>query len=503
MQNKHNLSRTINSETKRQIRKECGFGCIICGFSIYVYHHIDPEFDEAISHDVDKIGLLCGKHHDMVHRGIYPTQFIKKMRLNPYCICNPSQYDYCIDPLSDIMIKVGNLSFINTKSIIHIDDVNILSINVPEEVGSPPIISAQFYDRNGLKVGWIENNEWYGNSSAFDIDTKGSKIIIRSKLHSIDLELILSHPNIISIEKINMFFNGTSIVGTKDTGFKIETQNSSISTGKNEIIYKNSPFGINIQGHKIMFGSPKVITTKNKEGAEIDLGGYYEVKNGKVHLDYSNSEIPKVSLSFVQKNSVCNIVVPKVLFPNAKLTVNNKQDDDSICDCRSNLKYKDCCKIFYHKIESLENHPSLYKLLQQIFSNYEVNQIQYKCSYLPKIHAETLLLSPFETPIILINTSKTLAECNLGYSLLLWKLINDDYIYLTDVYTTFKNQIFVNLQDLLISFPILELLKTKKFEILKIKDLETKFIKSELENKLQTESDFNLKTNSFLYVSNE
>ena len=42
--NKYGLGRYIESDTRRLIRKRCGFGCVICGIGFFDYEHFDPDF---------------------------------------------------------------------------------------------------------------------------------------------------------------------------------------------------------------------------------------------------------------------------------------------------------------------------------------------------------------------------------------------------------------------------------------------------------------------------
>ena len=49
--NKLNLSRAIPVEVKKQVRRDSGYACVICGTCPYVYEHIEPEFKDAKIHD--------------------------------------------------------------------------------------------------------------------------------------------------------------------------------------------------------------------------------------------------------------------------------------------------------------------------------------------------------------------------------------------------------------------------------------------------------------------
>jgi len=68
--NKYGLSRDIPESTKREIRKRCGFSCVKCGFAYFQYHHFDPPFEVAKSHDPSGITLLCGRCHDLEKGGL-------------------------------------------------------------------------------------------------------------------------------------------------------------------------------------------------------------------------------------------------------------------------------------------------------------------------------------------------------------------------------------------------------------------------------------------------
>lgn len=57
--NKYGLSRYVPSDVRRIVRQRCGFGCVICGLSLYDYEHFAPYFKDAKSHDPDGITLLC------------------------------------------------------------------------------------------------------------------------------------------------------------------------------------------------------------------------------------------------------------------------------------------------------------------------------------------------------------------------------------------------------------------------------------------------------------
>lgn len=82
--NKHGLSRVIKADTMRQVRRECGFGCVICGLIPYQYDHFDPEFADATEHDPSRIALLCTTHHAEKTAGRISNTYVAGKRAHPH-----------------------------------------------------------------------------------------------------------------------------------------------------------------------------------------------------------------------------------------------------------------------------------------------------------------------------------------------------------------------------------------------------------------------------------
>src|SRR5680860_323928 len=91
--NKYGLSRNIPADVKRQIRKECGFGCVICGGAFITYEHIDPTFAEAREHDPEKMTLLCGGCHFRVTKGIWSKEKVRSAKKAPITFKNGGAKD--------------------------------------------------------------------------------------------------------------------------------------------------------------------------------------------------------------------------------------------------------------------------------------------------------------------------------------------------------------------------------------------------------------------------
>lgn len=124
--NIHGLSRDIPTDIKRQIRKECGFGCVCCGLAIATYEHIIPEFKDAKEHNPEKMAYLCGNCHDRVTRGIWSKEKVLEARKNPWCIINEKCHDSFDVSSTSPTIWVGPNEIINIHNIVSINEEVIL-----------------------------------------------------------------------------------------------------------------------------------------------------------------------------------------------------------------------------------------------------------------------------------------------------------------------------------------------------------------------------------------
>lgn len=187
MKNKQGLDRYIPEDVKHVVRKRCGFGCVECGSAIYQYHHFNPPFEEAKTHDPNGITLLCGNKHDEVHRGLLSNGEVSFYNSNPKCLSKGFSC-FTSHGLGPVVV-LGSNTFINNPNIIIGFGQPLLVIEAPEEQNAPFRLSALFQDQSGKEIARIDQNEWKGSSDNWDIQTSGTRFTIRQKPRSIDLEI--------------------------------------------------------------------------------------------------------------------------------------------------------------------------------------------------------------------------------------------------------------------------------------------------------------------------
>lgn len=206
--NRFGLSRTIPPDIKLQVRKNCGFGCVICGTGIVDYEHVDPEFKDAKIHDPNCIALLCPGCHAMVTRKQWSKARVKLAMRSPKSLQEGATrqfFDFCE---GNPVLKIGETILYGTETFIHFKGLDLLSVLPPEEEGGPFRLSGAFADSTGQVSLVIKENEWFASSSSWDVEVVGPRITIREGERNIALVLRVDPPNLLCIERLNMLIAG-------------------------------------------------------------------------------------------------------------------------------------------------------------------------------------------------------------------------------------------------------------------------------------------------------
>lgn len=144
--NKHGLDRYIPEPTKREIRRGCGFDCVVCGDSLIHYEHLDPEFKDAKTHDPQAMALLCGGCHDKVTRGSWSKDKVAAARKSPHCLTNGfSRGDFDFGSQHPYVV-LGGVHLHACPTPIEFRGQPLISIEPAEEPGGPFRLSATFFD---------------------------------------------------------------------------------------------------------------------------------------------------------------------------------------------------------------------------------------------------------------------------------------------------------------------------------------------------------------------
>lgn len=216
-ENKFGLARHIPEDVKRQVRRKCGYGCVVCGTAITEYEHVDPEFSEAQTHDPDNIVLLCSQCHSKVTRGFLSKDAIKEASKKPAS----KKLNYASEMFQLLAhtpkFFIGGASITNTPIPLQVMGHPVIQVKPAEANGAPARFSATFFNSRGKLSLKIIDNEWQVNSGNWDFEAIGGALIVKDNRGKISLKLRVSDTKGIVVEKINMRIAHYQIIGTTKT----------------------------------------------------------------------------------------------------------------------------------------------------------------------------------------------------------------------------------------------------------------------------------------------
>jgi hypothetical protein len=215
--NKYGLSRKIPPHIKREVRKRCGFGCIICGCGLIQYEHVDPEFHEAKSHDPESIVTLCPTCHASVTSKFWSKERVKRHAMEPACL-KEGFLKHVFDFYSDghPSVQFGGALLKNCPTPMEIFGTPLLKIKPPECDGGPFLLSGTFCDKSGSPTLKIIDNEWVAYADSWDVEVSAGGITVRNGPRDIVLRLRVEPPHTLVVERLKMTYGFINIDVTGD-----------------------------------------------------------------------------------------------------------------------------------------------------------------------------------------------------------------------------------------------------------------------------------------------
>ncbi|WP_445398991.1 hypothetical protein [Zobellella sp. An-6] len=178
--NKYGLKRYIPADIRSKIRKNSGFGCVICGCVLVDYEHIEPEFHNAKEHDPDKMTLLCISCHGRVTRKLISKNQVWEARSNPKALQDGAVHDLLFTDTENMEIRIGNSRYKDTKVILTIHGKPILWFEPPVEENELYNLCAIFCDDSGKPISYVNRNQFIAFSSNQDVKSESTILTIHS-----------------------------------------------------------------------------------------------------------------------------------------------------------------------------------------------------------------------------------------------------------------------------------------------------------------------------------
>lgn len=242
-----NNSRNIPLPIQREVRRRCGFGCVICGMPLYEYEHME-EWAEVKRHIADEITLLCDQHHREKTGGLLPKDNVREANKNPYNLRKGVSKPYNLHfSGKEAKVEIGSNSFTCQD---HGYGTSIVPISVD---GTPLIgiiladghllLNLVVFDEFNIPILHIKNNQLFYSTSPWDIQLVGKKLTIREGHGKILFEIEFYPPDKIVINRGRFLRNGVEILVSPSN--ILITNNSTLLSN----CYANNCHGGLIIGH--------------------------------------------------------------------------------------------------------------------------------------------------------------------------------------------------------------------------------------------------------------
>lgn len=292
VKNRFGLDRDEGADVRRVLREEAGFGCLICGLAIGDYHHIDPQFADAKTHEPSRMAFLCNQCHTKVHRGFLSNDAVWEAKTNPCARRQGFSWETFDFPPGTVTVHLGTMHFVDCDNIIMIEGNPVLSIRAPSENGGPLLISAKLVDVDGTVRMWIDENVWKANVDNWDVTAAGGKIVIRDAPGRIRIA-VSNRNRELNFERLNIGSNGHHLHFDKKSGFTMNTAwGERLVFGRTSI--EKCKAGILLEGPILALGADarqgaKVgidITAINKNYTHDQMREIFQAKIKRYGVDY-------------------------------------------------------------------------------------------------------------------------------------------------------------------------------------------------------------------------
>lgn len=214
--------KSIPNSVKVEVRKRCGFGCVICGDPEYDYHHIIHHASGGAD-SAENLVILCPTHHSSYHRGTIPQSVIKNFNASPFALSKtPFKYLH-IDLSGYIPITLGNIGFGisnsgKTKRRLDLlkfhDGYSPFSI---EADNSQIFLNADLRSQSGETQLIIERNNLSYSNKMHDFYFKSNQIFIKNRNGSLALHAKIENDHI-KISEASILHKGTLFVADHKSG---------------------------------------------------------------------------------------------------------------------------------------------------------------------------------------------------------------------------------------------------------------------------------------------
>lgn len=245
----------IPAHIKREVRRQCGFGCAICGMPFFEYDHIE-EYAGIKEHTADNLILLCPNHHSSKTTKKLSKERIREAKSHPFNKGKARTTVYKIEPAKQLTILLGSNLLSGWSPDIN-DDYDLIWINgksfftIHSENGWLSV-SLEITDDEGNTLLYVERGELIVYTAAWDYVYEGNNIKIRTSLRKIILDFNLSDRKVEVLKGMFLDKNLDGLVVESERMFNIIDGNRVGVNARNES-YGMSGWGLlNSRKHPLL-----------------------------------------------------------------------------------------------------------------------------------------------------------------------------------------------------------------------------------------------------------
>lgn len=195
----------IPREIKFKVRRKCGFGCVVCGYPLFEYHHW-PPYAETKGHNEDDLILLCRNHHGEAGSDLLPPSAVLAAKAAPCAlregVTRPYHPRYtgsqCLVELGGGNRFHGTLAEGEAISVVEMFGEVLLQFQVED---GHLLLTLRVYDKDDVLRLWIEENELAFRTDNYDVEWVKNRIVVRTGPRRIAIEVVLSPPNVLALPR--------------------------------------------------------------------------------------------------------------------------------------------------------------------------------------------------------------------------------------------------------------------------------------------------------------
>lgn len=209
--NKYGLTRYVPTDVARAVRQRCKFSCIRCGDGLIQYHHFDPPFEEARTHNSAGITLLCGRCHDYA-RALTSQETIADLDRKRRIEAPPANVLLDLKPPFTVVLGLVILRGPDVGITAAGDDI------LKVESGADGVeLSGQLFDDKGRLSLAFKKNVLELRPEQWDATIKGRVLTVWRERDEKVLVIRFHPPHVLHVQRIRMLAHGWWL-DTTDSG---------------------------------------------------------------------------------------------------------------------------------------------------------------------------------------------------------------------------------------------------------------------------------------------